>query len=558
MASFLTGLGNLAGGAVKAGLSTYEQLEAMDKAEREKKAYEEQQAYMAELKSAAAPATAEQRQGLQVTGPDNKTFYIPENTPEAGREAYTKAGYTVGNISTPYQEMTTSRMAPGDIRGGAYREQQGTDTPARRIEADSAMLGYNAPGAGLGRQRDIALKYGKFSEAGALDTLAEAPERKKALGLNIRAAEQSIESNAFKLNEQQRTETNNKNVDAVSVLMAQAEALPPGSEQRVRIEGEIKAKTAGLPVEIQSSIVQLAKNKMELKRVQSEEAYIKAAATPEAFVAHYNSELRDGSTARIIKNNDGTTSIVTSKDGDEANTQERFRFKAWSSKERNQVLEASPAFAKAKFEADIAHSNKIEQLQVTGRLANERTAMIVRGKEIKMSPETRTQLMDINKKRTDLLSKGEALTPADEKELQKLDIQQESVVGILAIENNQIAALLRSGDSRYRTDNPPPRAAGRQSELNPAEYDAAKEQLRTRLAAERGSSFTGMNRNQQETYLNQEMDKLYVRKGQSRGLTRPESRFPAQGATTRDSSSNAATDIAARLRAARDADLAAE
>jgi hypothetical protein len=184
--------------------------------------------------------------------------------------------------------------------------------------------------------------------------------------------------------------------------------------------------------------------------------------------------------------------------------------------------------------------------------------MIVRGKEIKMSPETRTQLMDINKKRTDLLSKGEALTPADEKELQKLDIQQESVVGILAIENNQIAALLRSGDSRYRTDNPPPRAAGRQSELNPAEYDAAKEQLRTRLAAERGSSFTGMNRNQQETYLNQEMDKLYVRKGQSRGLTRPESRFPAQGATTRDSSSNAATDIAARLRAARDADLAAE
>lgn len=548
MASFLSGLGYAAGAAAKAGLSTYEQLEAMDKAEREKKAYEEEQAYKAELKGAVAPATAEQRQGFQVTGLGNKPFYIPADSAQGAREAYTNAGYTVGDTATPYQEMTTSRVAPGTTGIGKYYEQQSTADPARQIEADTAMTGYNAPGAGLGRQRDIAMKYGKFSEAGALDTLSEAPERKKALGLSIKAAEQSLDIGKLNLTAQQRAATNNEAVDAVSKLMSQAAALSPDDPQRVRIEGEIKAKTAGLPIDVQSSMVSLAKVKADLKRATDEDAYIKSVATPEAYVAHYNKELRDNNTAKIIKNDDGTISIVTTNDKDSSEPPKlRFKFREWGDKERNKALGASPAFAKAKFEADIKHSNRMEELKETGRLASARTAMIVKGKEIKMSPETRTELTDINKRRTELLSKGEALTPADEKELQKLDIRQESVVNILAIDNNQLPALLRSGDSRYKTDNPPPKAGAKQSELNPNEWETTKDQMRASMAAAKGKSFTDMDPAKREKYLDDEMDKRYVRKG----LVRQN-----QGAGARVNSGVGDARIAETMRSIRDAELA--
>lgn len=543
MASFLSGLGYAAGAAAKAGLSTYEQLEAMDKAEREKKAYEEEQAYKAELKGAVAPATAEQRQGFQVTGLGNKPFYIPADSAQGAREAYTNAGYTVGDTATPYQEMTTSRVAPGTTGIGKYYEQQSTADPARQIEADTAMTEYNAAGAGLGRQRDVALKYGKFSEAGALDTLSEAPERKKALGLSIKAAEQSLDIGKLNLTAQQRVATNNEAVDAVSKLMAQAEALPPGDKQRVRIEGEIKAKTAGLPFDVQSSMVSLAKVKADLKRATDEEAYIKSVVTPEAFVKHFNEQLKNGENAKIIKNKDGTTSIVTTKDDNPEYSQERFRFKEWGDKERNKALSASPAFAKAKFEADITHANRMEQIKETGKLASARTAMLVKGKEIKMSPETRTELKDIGTKRTELLSKGEALTPAEEKELQKLELKQDAIINMLAIDNNQLPALLRSGDSRYRTDNPPPRAGAKQTVLNPNEWETTKDQMRASLAASMKKSFTDMEPASREKYLDDKMAEKYVRKGAR----------PAQGASVSRGVVN--DDTAGRLKAIRDKEI---
>jgi len=471
-----------------------------------------------------------------------------------------------GNLGANYRMDVSTTASPTKYGLGANPTEFRTTpyTPAERRTA------------GLEAQADFLAKQGRTEEAsklldtvearktGALnqqilqENVSNAGLRKRALeqglatgdinikkgGLDIIAGELGIEAS-------QRTAKQNRDLDALGVLMARAEALPTGSEQRVRLEGEIRAKTAGLPIETQSSMVALAKNRMDLKKITDEADYINAASSPEAFVKHYNEKLRDGTTAKLVKNEkDGTTSIVAYSD-DGKGPQEITKFTTWGDAERNKVLARSPAFAKAKFEADIAHANKIEQLQVAGKLANERTAMIVKGKDIKISPESRTALNSINTRRTEILSKGEAITPDEEKELKKLDIRQDSVMQTLAIENNQIAALLRSGDSRYRTDNPPPRAGGRQSELNPAEYEATKEQLRIRLAAERGQSFTGMSRDQQETYLNQEMDKRYTRKG----LTRPDNRFPAQGANTRDSSSNAAADIAARLRAARDAEI---
>lgn len=470
-----------------------------------------------------------------------------------------------GDLGANYRMDVSTTASPTKYGLGANPTEFRTTqyTPAERRTA------------GLEAQADFLAKQGRTEEASKLLDTVEARKtgalnqqllqenvnnaglRKRALEQGLEVGQQNLTAGQLGIDASQRTARQNKDLDALGILMARAERLPPDSQERFDLDNEIKSKTAGLSLDAQSSMVALAKNRMELKKNTDEADYIRSASSPEAFVKHYNEKLRDGSTAEIIKNKDGTTSIVTYKEGDKANTQERFRFKAWGDTERNQVLGASPAFAKAKFEADIAHANKIAQIQVTGRLANERTAMIVKGKDIKISPESRTELTEINARRTELLSKGEALTPDEEKELKRLDIRQDSVLQTLAIDNNQIAALLRSGDSRYRTDNPPPRAGGRQSELTPAEYDATKEQLRARLTAERGQSFTGMSRDQQETFLNQEMDKKYTRKGLTRSTTpgTADRRFPTQGATTRDSSSNAAADISARLRAVREADI---
>jgi len=492
---------------------------------------------------------------------DFKTFSNIPDTVQYGlsseQEAMARADQERGNLGANYQMPASTSSAvdryglgtkPTELRNTPY-------TPSERrtvgLEAQADFLARQGRTEEASRLLDTveARKTGALNQQLLQENVSNAGLRRQGLvqgiekgGLDIAAGRQGLDLGKLNLTAQQRAATSNEAVDAVSKLMARAEAYPQGSLDRVRLEDEIKSKTAGLPIDVQSSMVSLAKVRADLKRSTEEERYIKATATPEAFVKHYNEELKDGETAQLVRNKNGTTSIVVTKEGGPSKTPYTFKDGEWN-KVRNEVLAYSPQFAAAKFTADIAHANKIEQLQLAGAQASARTAMIVKGKEIKMSPETRTELMDMNKKRTDLLSKGEALTPADEKELQKLDIRLESVVNILAIENNQLPALLSSSASKYRTDNPPPRAGAKQSELNPNEWEVARNELIRGIVASQGKSFTDMPKDRQDVYIDNAMNQRYYRKAAR----------PAQGASAGTGVVNA--DTTGRLKALREKEI---
>jgi hypothetical protein len=211
--------------------------------------------YRGKQREAAAPSELTEQTGLMVTpaGEGAKPFYIPQEAVDKGAgDVYARAGYTVGEAPTRYQEARA--------KGGATLGQASYDIgpePARGLAADWDK-GMTK------RQMQVAREYGKASDAAAYGLLDTQELQREQLKGEIEAQ--------------------------------------PGKRKLTEVQ------TAGAEQEVIS--------KTHANEVaKREEQWWTAGKSEDSAIAHYNDNFKDGSKAKVIEKNGMRQMVQVKEDG---------------------------------------------------------------------------------------------------------------------------------------------------------------------------------------------------------------------------------------------------
>lgn len=295
----------------------------------------EEQRFKAEIRGAAAPAETTTQQGLQVTGPEGNSFYIPAEAKEAAA-TYAREGYTVAEAPTTYSE---ARVTGG--RTLAQREYTPEQQELGRAPVAGLQEQYNADK--FKRMEQVALQYDRPERAAAYGTLQMQPLQRQ-------------------------------------VIEEQLKDLPQIRELRgVQIEG---AKEEVISKKTANEIAQYA------------QGWTRATESQEAAIEHYNTKFKDGSTAVAVPAAGGMTQLMkVDKNGNQ--TPLGKPYESWEKGGMQQIQAKIPELAKEAWKLDKQHEHKMAEIAETGRWHQRYAATLKADKRVNMTDEQRQRFGEI-------------------------------------------------------------------------------------------------------------------------------------------------------------------